>query len=79
MTVSTGLRLAKLKEETIETLASRRTVLTVTHRLETMQAADRILVLADGRIAEQGSYAALSAAGGFFSRMVTGTERWVSI
>jgi ATP-binding cassette subfamily B protein/subfamily B ATP-binding cassette protein MsbA len=44
-----------------------RTTLVIAHRLSTIQNADRILVLRDGEIAEQGSFAELLSRGGFFS------------
>jgi ATP-binding cassette subfamily B protein len=44
-----------------------RTTLVIAHRLSTIQNADRILVLRDGIIAEQGSFAELLSRGGFFS------------
>ena len=47
-----------------------RTVLTLTHRLENIRSADRILVLDNGIVVEQGSYLELMAAGGVFSRLV---------
>ena len=47
-----------------------RTVLTLTHRLENIRSADRILVLDNGSVVEQGSYLELTAAGGVFSRLV---------
>ncbi|MDO5092868.1 MAG: peptidase domain-containing ABC transporter [Propionibacteriaceae bacterium] len=43
--------------------------ITVTHRLETITGADRILVMDDGVIAEQGSYGELLVRGGLFFRM----------
>ncbi len=44
-----------------------RTTLVIAHRLSTVQNADRILVLRDGAIAEQGTFNELLARGGFFS------------
>jgi ATP-binding cassette subfamily B protein/subfamily B ATP-binding cassette protein MsbA len=44
-----------------------RTTIVIAHRLSTVQNADRILVLRDGQIVEQGSFAELLSSGGFFS------------
>jgi ATP-binding cassette, subfamily B, bacterial len=44
-----------------------RTTLVIAHRLSTIQNADRILVLRNGEIAEQGTFAELLSHGGFFS------------
>jgi ABC-type multidrug transport system fused ATPase/permease subunit len=44
-----------------------RTTLVIAHRLSTIQGADRILVLRDGEIAEQGSFDELISRNGFFS------------
>ncbi len=44
-----------------------RTTIVIAHRLSTVQAMDRIVVLADGRIVEQGSHAQLLAAGGVYA------------
>src|SRR5258708_38912745 len=49
-----------------EAMRGRPTVV-IAHRLSTIQNADRILVLRDGVIAEQGSFDELLARGGFFS------------
>jgi ATP-binding cassette subfamily C protein CydD len=45
------------------------TVLLIAHRLESADAADRILVLQDGRIVEEGRPAALQANGGRYAAM----------
>lgn len=53
----------------LEKLSTGRTVLTVTHRMADVEKADRILVMSGGRIAEEGTFTALSAAGGAFNRL----------
>jgi ATP-binding cassette subfamily B protein len=54
--------------DAIAELARDRTVIVVAHRLSTVVAADRILVLDRGRITEQGDHDALLAAGGTYAR-----------
>ncbi|MEW1658832.1 ABC transporter ATP-binding protein [Streptomyces sp. NPDC093707] len=50
-------------------LAEGRTTLFVTHRLANTRLADRILVLKEGRIIENGSYTELLASGGLFAEL----------
>ena len=51
----------------LETLMKGRTTIVIAHRLSTVERADRIVVLSSGRIAEQGTHAALLAAGGLYA------------
>ena len=45
-------------------------MLVIAHRMRTVEAADKIVVLADGRVAEEGAPAELMAKGGLYRRMV---------
>ena len=57
-------------KEALETLMRGRTCLTVAHRLSTIDRADRIVVMSDGKIVEEGTPAELLARGGAYARMV---------
>ncbi len=46
-----------------------RTAIVIAHRLSTVQAADRIIVMDRGRIIEEGNHAGLLAAGGHYARL----------
>lgn len=57
-------------KEALETLMKGRTCLTVAHRLSTIDRADRIVVMKDGRIVEEGTPAELMAKDGAYAKMV---------
>jgi ATP-binding cassette subfamily B protein len=46
-----------------------RTTLVIAHRLATIRQADRIVVMDDGRIVEQGTHASLTKADGLYARL----------
>jgi len=58
----------------LETLMRERTTLVIAHRLSTVIGADRILVLADGRIIESGRHDELLARGGLYARLYSAGE-----
>ena len=47
-----------------------RTTLIIAHRLSTVRAADRIIVMEDGRAVEEGTHDALMASSGAYKRLV---------
>ena len=55
-------------QDAITTSMEGRTTIVVAHRLSTIQQVDRILVLNQGKVAEEGSHSALMAHGGFYRR-----------
>jgi ATP-binding cassette subfamily B protein len=59
----------QLVQQALEGLMANRTTLVIAHRLATVRAADRIVVLDEGRIVEQGSHDALTKAGGLYARL----------
>ena len=59
-------------------LARGRTTLIIAHRLSTVRHADRIVVVAEGRIVEEGSHAALLARGGAYARLVAAQDTLVA-
>ena len=57
-------------QEALSRLLVGKTVIVIAHRMRTVENADKVVVLKDGVVAEQGSPAELMTAGGEFARMV---------
>ena len=62
-------------QKAFDALTRNKTVLMIAHRLSTVQNADRILVLSDGKIAEEGTHAQLLAQGGLYAGMWADYQR----
>ena len=59
----------------LDRLLERRTAVVIAHRLATVEAADRILVLRRGRLIEQGTHLQLRAQGGLYAELAELQER----
>jgi ATP-binding cassette, subfamily B, bacterial MsbA len=59
----------RLIQQAMDRLMKGRTAFIIAHRLSTIQNADRILVMEQGRLAEQGSHAELLARAGLYAKL----------
>jgi ATP-binding cassette subfamily B protein len=59
----------RLVQDALDRLMTDRTTIVIAHRLATVRAADRIVVMDGGRIVEEGTHATLSTKGGLYARL----------
>lgn len=59
-----------------ERIVEGKTTVFITHRLASTKMADEILVLKDGRVAEQGTHAALMERQGLYAKMYDSQKKW---
>lgn len=78
-TASLDVENETLIQTALSRLIKNKTVLVIAHRMRTVAGADKIVVLADGVVAEQGSPAELYKKNGFYTHMVdiqTKSQEW---
>jgi ATP-binding cassette subfamily B protein len=61
----------RLVQQALERLMEHRTTLVIAHRLATVRAAQRIVVMDQGRIVEEGNHASLIGRGGLYARLAS--------
>jgi len=60
----------KLVQDALDRLMTNRTAIVIAHRLSTIRKADKIIVLEDGKIIEEGNHETLIALNGAYARFV---------
>ena len=59
----------RLVQDALDRLMEHRTTIVIAHRLATVRAANRIVVMDEGQIVEEGTHATLTARGGLYARL----------
>ncbi|MBP5225483.1 MAG: ATP-binding cassette domain-containing protein, partial [Lachnospiraceae bacterium] len=68
-TASVDVETEREIQKAVGSIAGKRTILVVAHRLSTIRKADQIIVIREGEIIEQGTHDELVAMGGVYARM----------
>ncbi len=76
-TASLDTESEKIVMEALENLMEGRTVITIAHRLSTIQDADKIVVLHDGLVVEEGTHEELTIKGEIYAELCKGRD-WAS-
>jgi len=74
-TASVDVETERQIQKAIAGIAGTRTIIAIAHRLSTIRNADKILVIEDGRVTEEGTHDELVAPGGSYARMSSIQEK----
>ena len=74
-TASVDVETERQIQAAVNALSGKRTVIAIAHRLSTVRNADKILVIEDGRVAEEGTHEELTALNGRYARMSAADAR----
>ena len=62
----------KAVQNALEKASDKRTTITIAHRMSTIERCDKVFVLEEGRVIEEGTFNDLKEAGGLFSKLSQG-------
>lgn len=65
----------RIVQNALDNAMEGRTTIMIAHRLSTVRNADRIAVVVNGKVAEQGTHSELVALGGVYANLVAETQR----